>query len=442
MNMPIDEYSCNSSEHVQRRSFLKVAGATAGLSLLSPMSKILAEEQKPGPIETTKSLIVLWLEGAPSQLETFDPHPGTEIAAGSKARNTALKGVQLGEGFEQLADEMRSVSLVRALTSEEGDHERAIYNIKTGFRPDPTLIHPSIGSVICHQTELGDSGVADIPRHVSIIPGAAAGRGGYLGDRYDAFKVNDPQFPVPDIKPAVDRNRQRQRLNDLNVVDRAFRQKHKNNSAMRDKLGHHNLDAALTMMTSKQLEAFDVSNAPQGLRDEYGNNAFGRGCLAAVRLVLAGVRCVEITLGGWDSHINNHDIQAARISTLDPAFAALIRDLKRRHMFDSTMVVCGGEFGRTPYMNGVAGRDHWPHGFSIALAGGGIQGGRVIGETSPEPARQPKKADLKDSHRVEDVHATILDAMGIEFQKELQTPIGRPMKICEGKPIKRLLESS
>ena len=440
MSMSISEYSCQSAEHVERRSFLKIAGA-AGVSLLTPVSKILAQEHDSGPIETKKSLIVLWMEGAPSQLETFDPHPGTEIAAGSKARNTALEGAQLGAGFEQLADQMQTVSLVRALTSEEGDHSRAIYNIKTGFRPDPTLIHPAIGSVICHQTELGDSGMTDIPRHVSILPGEAAGRGGYLGDQYDAFKINDPKYPVPDIKSAVDRKRQRQRLKDLNVVDRAFRQKHQNNSSMRDKLGHHNLDAALTMMTSEQLEAFNVSNAPKELRDEYGDTAFGRGCLAAVRLIRAGVRCVEITLGGWDSHVNNHELQAGRIEILDPAFAALLRDLKRREMLDSTMVVCGGEFGRTPYLNPVGGRDHWPHGFSVALAGGGIQGGRVIGETSPEPSRQPRKSDLKDSNRVEDLHATILQAMGIEFEKELQTPIGRPMKICEGKPIKRLIEA-
>ena len=440
MSLSINEYSCNSSEHVQRRSFLKIAGA-AGASLLTPVSTILARQNETGPIETKKSLIVLWLNGAPSQLETFDPHPGTNIAAGSKARNTAIKGVQLGEGFEQLADQMQSVSLVRALTSQEGDHSRAVYNIKTGFRPDPTLIHPSIGSVICHQTELGDSGVADIPRHVSILPQEAPARGGYLGDQYDAFKINDPKNPVPDIKATVERKRQRQRLNDLNVVDRAFRQRHAKNSAMRDKFGDHNLDAALTMMTSKQLQAFDVSTAPVELRKQYGETPFGRGCLAAVQLIQAGVRCVEITLGGWDSHINNHELQAGRIEILDPAFAALLKDLKQRGMLDSTMVVCGGEFGRTPYLNAVGGRDHWPHGFSVALAGGGIQGGRVIGETSPEPDRKPSKKDLKDSFRVEDLHATILQAMGIEYHKELQTPIGRPMKICEGNPIKRLLEA-
>jgi len=364
MSMSSREYSCHSREHFARRTFLKVAGA-AGASLLTPLSRILARENERAPIETRKALIVLWLEGAPSQLETFDPHPGTEIAAGSAARDTAVKGLQLGAGFEQLADQMQSVSLVRALTSEEGDHARAIYNIKTGYRPDPTLVHPSIGSVICHQTELGDNGVTDIPRHVSILPGEMAGRGGYLGDQYDAFKINDPKNPVPDIDMHVDRQRQRQRLHDLTIVDRDFRERHRNNSAMRNSFGHHNLDAALTMMTSEQLAAFDVSAASRQLRDEYGNTPFGRGCLAAVRLVQAGVRCVEVTLGGWDSHVNNHEIQAGRIEILDPAFAALIRDLKRRDMLDSTLVVCGGEFGRTPFLNAVGGRDHWPHGFTV-----------------------------------------------------------------------------
>ena len=197
------------------------------------------------------------------------------------------------------------------------------------------------------------------------------------------------------------------------------------------------------MMSSEQLDAFDVSSEPESLRKEYGDTAFGRGCLAAVRLIKAGVRCVEVTLGGWDTHVNNHELQSGRIDILDPAFAALIRDLKKRELLDSTLVLCGGEFGRTPFLNTVGGRDHWPQGFSIAMAGGGIQGGRVVGETNPEPKRESTNRldDLKDSHRVEDIHATILKAMGIDFEHELDTPIGRPMKICSGKPIDRLLET-
>lgn len=442
MNTSEFAYSCQSHEHYQRRTFLQIAGA-AGLSLLTPVATVLARRHDDRQIESAKSLIVLWLEGAPSQLETFDPHPGTEIAAGSKARRTNVDGILLGDGFEQLADQMDSVSIVRALTSKEGDHARAIYNIKTGFRPDPTLIHPAIGSVICHQTISADSQAIDIPRHISILPGSAPGRGGYLGDRYDAFKIGDPRDPVPDVKSTVDRQRQLQRIADLNVVDRSFRSRYQNHSAMRDKLGHHNLDAALTMMSSEQLDAFDVSTVPDAVRNEYGDTPFGRGCLAAVRLIHAGVRCVEVTLGGWDTHINNHELQAGRIAILDPAFAAMIRELKNRKLLDSTIVVCGGEFGRTPFMNGAGGRDHWPHGFSVALAGGGIRGGRVIGKTNPDPKPDAatRTADLKDSHAVENLHATILKAMNIDLHQELDTPVGRPMKINQGEPIRRLLDA-
>ena len=192
-----DNYSCHGNDHVERRSFLKIGGA-AGFSLLTPVASALARQHNDGPIETAKSLIVLWLDGAPSQLETFDPHPGTDIAAGSKARKTNADGVLIGDGFEQVAEQMDSISLIRAVTSKEGDHARAVYNIKSGFRPDPTLIHPSVGSVICHQT-LSDSQLIDIPRHISILPGGFPARGGYLGDAFDAFKIGDPKRPVPDL---------------------------------------------------------------------------------------------------------------------------------------------------------------------------------------------------------------------------------------------------
>lgn len=434
------EYSCNSAEH-HRRSFLKVAGA-AGISLLTPLATTLAREHEDGKVDVAKSLIVLWLDGAPSQLETFDPHPGTEIAAGSMARQTKAKGILLGDGFEQTADQMDSISIIRAVTSKEGDHARAQYNWKTGFRLDTTLVHPAIGSVICHQAR-SESKIADIPRHVSILPGELPSRGGYLGDQYDAFKVGDPKRPVPDIRSYIDPQRELQRIADLGIVDKAFRSRHETNRDFKKKFEQHNLDAALRMMSSEQLSAFDVSGEPETIRVQYGDTPFGRGCLAARRLIEAGVRCVEVTLGGWDSHIDNHELQAGRIKILDPAFAALVRDLKSRGLLDSTMVVCGGEFGRTPHLNPVGGRDHWPHGFSIALAGGGVQGGRVVGETNPNPEKggASKLKELKDPHDISDVHSTILSAFGIDGGKELDTPVGRPMKISEGSPIKRLLEA-
>ena len=434
------EYSCGSRSHFDRRTILKMAGLS-GLSWLTPMATHLARADEANPRTKAKSLIVLWLEGAPSQLETFDPHPGTEIAAGSKARPTNVKGIQLGNGLEQVAELMDSISLVRSVTSKEGDHERAIYNIKTGFRPDPTLVHPAIGSVICHQLRDEHDQVVDIPRHISILPASTPGRGGYLGDQFDAFKVFDPLQPIPDVAARVEKQRQLSRIEKLKFVDEQFLKNRRSNQVVGNSLANSNLDAALKMMSSAQLNAFDVSNVPNAERAQFGDTPFGRGCLAAIRLISAGVRCVEVTLTGWDTHVNNHELQAARINILDPAFAALIRELKKRDMLDSTMVVCGGEFGRTPWVNPVGGRDHWPHGFSIALAGGGIQGGRVIGETSPDPKRDSKKPteDLRQPRPVEDIHATIFSAMGIEFDKELHTPIGRPMQICEGRPIENLL---
>lgn len=435
------QVGCGGRDHVSRRSLLKLAGLS-GLSWLTPLGSALARSAGSNPSARPRSLIMLWLEGAPSQLETFDPHPGTEIAAGSLARETNARDIRIGDGFEQLADVMENVSLVRALTSKEGDHERAIYNIKTGFRPDPTLLHPAIGSVICHDFSLIDEGKVDIPRHVSIIPGQFPAKGGYLGDRYDAFKINDPQYPVPDVTSNVDQKRQRERLTDLDLVDREFLKNRIKEKSGGRTLGDHNLQEALKMMSSDQLAAFDVSKAPKSTRDQFGDTAFGRGCLAALQLIENGVRCVEITLGGWDTHANNHELQAGRINILDPAFAALIRELKARDLLDTTMVVCGGEFGRTPFVNPLGGRDHWPHGFSMALAGGGIQGGRVVGETSSVPKvgeKNPKKL-LKDPSAVEDIHATIFKAFGIDHEVELDTPIGRPMVISEGKPITRLLE--
>ncbi len=434
------EYDCGSRSHFDRRTILKMAGLS-GLSWLTPMATSLARADEANPRARAKSLIVLWLEGAPSQLETFDPHPGTEIAAGSKARETNVAGLQLGEGLIQTSELMDSISLVRSVTSKEGDHQRAIYNIKTGYRPDPTLVHPAIGSVICHQLRDEHDQVVDIPRHISILPASTPGRGGYLGDRFDAFKVFDPLQPIPDVRARVENRRQLERIDNLKFVDEQFLKNRRNNRVVGDSLANSNLDMALKMMSSEQLNAFDVSQAPAAERAQFGDTPFGRSCLAAIRLITAGVRCVEVTLTGWDSHVNNHELQAGRIDILDPAFASLIRELKKRDLLDSTMVVCGGEFGRTPWVNPLGGRDHWPHGFSIAMAGGGIKGGRVIGETSPDPNRDAKGPanNVADQRPVEDLHATIFSAMGIDFEQELQTPIGRPMQICKGRPIDDLL---
>ena len=431
------ESACGSWSHFHRRTLLKAAGLS-GMGWLTPVAEALSRaSEKDTSGKPPRSVIVLWLAGGPSQLETFDPKPGTNIAAGTEAIDTSVPGIQLAKGYEQLADQMQHISLVRSITSKEGDHERATYNTKTGFRPDPTLIHPSIGSILCHQQP--DN--VEIPRHVSILPGPWPARGGYLGDQYDAFQINDPQGSIPDVGRQVSDERYDRRINDLALVEREFSRGRLKDLDSRKTLQDVSTRAALKMMASEQLKAFDVKEVSESVRAPFGDTAFGRGCLAAARLVEVGVRCVEVTLNGWDSHANNHDIHREKATILDPAFAALIRYLHERELLDRTTVICGGEFGRTPRINPAGGRDHWPHGFTMALAGGGIQGGRVVGETSPEPDpdAEDKTQFLKNPHNIADVHATVLHSLGVEYEKELQTPVNRPMIISQGKAIQDLL---
>ena len=180
---------------IDRRGFF----ALAGLSWLTPVGELLARQAERTRTPAS-SVILLWLSGGPSQLETFDPHPGTTIAGGTKAISTAVKNVQLAEGLEQLADRMGSVTLIRSMVSKEGDHERGTYMMKTGYRPDPSVEHPSIGAICCHELPAGRT---DIPRHISILTGRWPSRGGYLGGEYDAFLVDDPRGKLPDVAAPI-----------------------------------------------------------------------------------------------------------------------------------------------------------------------------------------------------------------------------------------------
>lgn len=419
---------CSSHDNLSRRTLMRGAAGVAGISWLTPLAEALAvaAEKKPA-----KSMILLWLGGAASQLDTFDPHPTTKIGGGVKTIDTAIKGVQFAAGLEQTASVMGDVSLIRSMVSREGDHERAFYNIKTGYRPDPTLIHPSIGAVMCH--EMPEARI-EIPTHVSILPNQWPARGGYFGAQFDAFQVYDPKGSIPDVKARVTDERMQQRMEGLSLVEKTFAAGRLEKLDEQKTLHQLSIERARRMMTSDQLKAFDVSQAPASERDAYGDTAFGRGCLAAVRLIQAGVRCVEVTLNGWDTHANNLEGQATQVKILDAAYASLIRDLKRLNLLQSTLVICGGEFGRTPKINNLGGRDHWPHAFSMLVAGGGFAGGRVIGATDPEGVKkEPEKPVF-----VEDLHATALDLLGVDYLKEIMTPIGRPMALSKGDVVEEL----
>lgn len=427
--------ACNGNDHLSRRFFLR-SSALAGLGWLTPLSQQLArgaEKSNSRP----KSVIVLWMQGGASQLETFDPHPDSAISHGSKAIKTSIPGVQFGEGLEQTAEVASDFSILRSVVSKEGDHARATYNGKTGYRPFPGLVHPAIGSIINHELPAPKhNGVpVDIPTHISITPGQFPARGGYLGAKYDAFQLYDPVNPVPDVKSWTDEERTDRRMGSLNVLEKSFAAGRITTLEKERTLHQSSIKRAQSMMTSDLLAAFNVKEAPKAERESFGDTRFGRGCLAAIRLVESGVRCVEVTLNGWDTHINNHEGQMKQKQALDPALASLIKGLKERDLYDDTLILVATEFGRTPKLGVTEGRDHWPHGFSVLMGGGGLRSGQVIGETDPTG----KSQEPAEKVWVEDIHATILNQMGIDHEYEFMTSIGRPIALSDGRPISALL---
>ncbi len=418
---------------LNRRSVLQLA-AGFGVSFLLPAIDSRAAQRR--GVERAKSLIVLWLAGGPSQLETWDPHPGSKIGGSRdegavKAISTRNPQLQIADLYPRIADQADSFSVVRSLVSKEGDHERGTYYLKTGYRPDPTLQHPSVGAILAFEHR-NDSRL-EIPAHICLGASQWPPRGGYLGDEFDAFKIFDPGKNIRNLKSRVGETRQQRRLQNLGVITRSFR---KSREIPTEKTLHEKtVDRALQMMTSDQLKAFDIGDESQSLLDAYGDSRFGRGCLVARRLVEQGVRTVEVNLPGWDSHVNNFETHRQNSRDLDPALATLISDLKQRDLLQSTVMLCIGEFGRTPRINPLGGRDHWPSGFSCIVAGGGLQSGHVIGETDPTG----EKKEPLNPISVNDLYATILYALAVDYSKEFMTPIERPMAYCDGNPIEELL---
>jgi len=423
-----------------RREALQLA-AGLGLSFLLPGLDLRAAERRGN--ERPRSLITLWMAGGPSQLETWDPHPRS---AHNHDQITAIRTtnpeLQISNLLPRMAEQMHHLSVVRSLVSKEGDHERGTYFVQTGYRPDPTVVHPGLGAILAQQ--LPDPDV-EIPMHVSLASGDGfvVPHGGYLGDVYDAYRVYDPGRNLNNMRKRVSDKRQQRRLANLDVVSRSFRAGRERQ--VEETLHQHVIDRALTMMTSDQLKAFEIDDEPREVVERYGDSRFGRGCLVARRLVQQGVRSIQVVLQGFDTHANNYEGHVTQCEQLDPAFAALVQDLVEQDLLDSTIVLCIGEFGRTPRINPLGGRDHWPMGFSCVIGGGGLRSGAIIGATDPD--RGVREQDKKPAERtgphdpieIPDLYATIMHRMGVQYDEELITPIGRPLALCEGTPIERLL---
>ena len=412
---------------IDRRSAVLTA---AGLGLAFSLPALPARAARRRGPERPRSLVTVWLVGGPSQLETFDPHPGTVIGGPTRAIDTAIPGARIAADYPQLADRLDRFAVVRSLVSKEGDHERGQYTVKTGYRPDPTAVHPALGAIAAR--ELPADGL-EIPRFIAIGPGDFPSRGGYLGAQFDPYRVFRPGGRGQNLVPHVPPDRQSRRLGALDALGRSFERGRE--EAVRRTLHEHTLRRAVTLMGSEQLVAFDVDDEPEAVKARYGAGDFGRGCLVARRLLETGVRSIELTLSGFDTHAANFTGHAARAAVLDPALAALVTDLEERDLLESTVLLVMGEFGRTPAINPLEGRDHWPHGFSCLLGGAGIASGQVVGATDPDGvARMPT-----DPVEIADLAATVMAALRIDPATEVTTPGGRPMKFSSGSPVARLL---
>jgi uncharacterized protein (DUF1501 family) len=406
------------SGSVSRRSFLHtIAGGTAGLAGLNFASRLAAEA--PALRKQGKSIIVLWMQGGPSQLETFDPKTDSDVKGEVTPISTAVPGIQIGDFWPNVAKAMKDISLIRSVTNKEGNHPRATYQLHTGYVPSGSLRHPCFGSLVAKEIAPKDF---DLPAFVSIL-GPSESQG-FLPTQYAPFRVANPAAMPDNTTVQVPTGRFDRRMKLLADLDQNYTGKGAK-KLVEDHQGIYG--SAARMVKSPHLSAFDISKEPAEILEKYGDSPFGKGCLLARRLVETGVTYVEVQLGNWDTHDDNHNRVGALANQCDPAFAALVADLKSRGRLNDTLVVWMGEFGRTPRINPRGGRDHFPRAFNVAVAGGGTMGGRVIGKTS---ANGNDVVDRPVS--VPDLFSTFAHCVGINPAKENQSPVGRPIKIADG----------
>jgi Protein of unknown function (DUF1501) len=434
--------TCCPGNPINRRGFLTV-GAIGGLGLSLPaffrLQQAQAEQKFYASKEgTAKSVIYIFMPGGMAHQDSFDPKPfaPVEYRGPFGSIETNVPGVRVNEHLKQTAKIADKITICRSMTHGEAAHERGTHNMFTGYKPSPALAYPSFGSVVAH--EFGPR--ADLPPYVCIpsLPNIYAGTG-YLSSSFGAFSLGDDPnrqgFQVRDLqRPGdVDDNRFDNRRTMLNIVNDHFRKLEKSDAL--DAVDTNYQRAYALISSQKAREAFDIAKEPDAIRDEYGRNEAGARMLLARRLVEAGVRFVTLTYAGWDHHDNIAGAMGGQLPVFDQAFAGLIRDLDRRKLLDSTLVCVTTEFGRTPKINGTAGRDHWPKVFSIVMAGGGIARGKVYG-SSDATASEP----LDNPLTVEDWATTVYNCLGIVGDKELMAPGGRPVEIVkDGELVRGLL---
>lgn len=432
-------------------SGLSLLGASSSGWLPQLAASIAGTGRKP-----PRSCILLWMSGGPSQLDTFDPKEGHKNGGPTKSIETRVPGVRIAESLPKVAGLTDQLAIVRSMATKEGDHSRATYNLRTGYTPAGPLQYPAMGAFLGKELQPKDS---DLPAWISINPfqalNPAAWSPGFLGPSWSPLVVaseGPPPAPAPPDSPdatasappadirfevrnlrrpeTISSEQAQRRLELLSGFEQDFV------ASRPDLPGKSHIDSygrAVRMMNSTGIDAFALDQETAAVRDAYGRTAFGQGCLLARRLVERGVPFVEVSLSsdergglGWDTHAENFEGVKSLCGVLDPAWAALMSDLKQRGLLETTLVVWMGEFGRTPQINDNTGRDHWPSSWSVVLGGAGIRGGQVYGATEADGVAVADKP-LK----VTGLMATIVRALGLDPETSNPSNIGRPIPLAD-----------
>ena len=419
--MPACTYSCGTAAHrVPRRAFLGSLGAAAALGpagFASPeANQTLAKNQK--------RVLVIFLSGGMSQLESWDPKPGTETGGPFRAIPTSVAGTHIGELLPHAAKQMHRIALVRGLNSVSSDHGIGQQIMITGRKPEPGIEYPHIGAV---SAKLLNADAQAMPGHIQILVGGGGGftkqDATFLGPRYASVTLGDGKPPADLVRPAalnddIDRQREefRKKLNDRFAKSRK--------SAATDAYTE-SFDQAERVF--RRADVFDVSKEDPKLADKYGRHDFGRHLLLARRLLEAGVTFVKVSHSNYDTHHENFDFHIEQLGEFDKPYAALLDDLADRGMLESTLVVVMSEMGRTPKINHLYGRDHWSAAWSVALAGAGIKGGAVVGKTNATGTAVTER-EVYSGH----LFHTYLRAVGVDSTKNFY-PNERPVPIADPK---------
>jgi hypothetical protein len=423
-----------------RRGLLRV-GVLAGLGLSLP--DFLRAKATASTSDKDVSCIVLWLQGGLSHIDTYDPKPGAplEIRGEFGVIDTKVPGIRVCDILPKSAGHQDKFSILRSLNPRNASHGTADAYMLSGHAFNQTTTFPSFGSVIAR--EKGDRN--RMPPYVQVGTYVdkrfGGGVAGYLGDQYNPFVLpgdaSNPAFTVRDVTlPAnVNLDRFQRRMKVLETVDHWQAQVESASTSI--EAADTFYQKAYSLITAPHAkQAFDIGREDPKIRDRYGRNSLGQGCLLARRLVEAGVRFVTVSDPGWDTHTDNfNSLKNHRVPQLDGAFSGLLQDLSDRGMLDSTLVLVLTDFGRTPKVNPSAGRDHWSTAGVALLAGGGIQPARAIGQTNAL-AEQPTESP----YYTEDLAATIYHCLGVSLDTTHQTPDGRPVRVVDdGRVIRELL---